>query len=281
MAKSKKKKKTSKSVKKAKTEIPKTETSLDTALKSTKKKKIEEPKTETSLDSDLKSAKNSQTDLQGLLKGVSEGKGYYRRKIKEENEIEPQLSYISKSKIVEEYLIEDVPISERKAPKKRNSTIDSKISITKGEIEKLKSLEEEQASSSETLKKAPAKEKSEDLNIYTNLENFFEEFLESRNEMYNRWEVSISNILAILRKMRKITKKNTEDLVTSINRLFNKIQINLNQFKTKRNEIEKISEVDLIALSGEFRKVLGMLELQIKEYSLKKETDELIRAYSH
>ena len=48
---------------------------------------------------------------------------------------------------------------------------------------------------------------------------FFKELLESYNERYDRWESSTSHILAILRKMRKITKKNTEDLVVSINKI--------------------------------------------------------------
>ena len=77
--------------------------------------------------------------------------------------------------------------------------------------------------------------------------------------------------------MRKITKKNTEDLVGSINNIFEKIQIDLEQFKIKRMEIEKISEVDIKSMSGEFKRVLGLLELQIKEYQLKKETDNFIR----
>jgi len=88
--------------------------------------------------------------------------------------------------------------------------------------------------------------------------------------------MSISNILGILRKMRKITKKNTDDLVGSINNVFEKIQDNLEQFKVKRNEIEKVAEVDIESMSGEFKRVLGLLELQVKEYQLKRATDEFI-----
>ncbi len=88
--------------------------------------------------------------------------------------------------------------------------------------------------------------------------------------------MSISNILAILRKMRKITKKNTDDLVLSINNVFDKIQADLEQFKIKRDETEKIAEVDIESMSSEFKRVLGMLELQIKEYQLKRVTDEYI-----
>jgi len=76
--------------------------------------------------------------------------------------------------------------------------------------------------------------------------------------------------------MRKITKKNTDDLVGSINNVFEKIQDNLEQFKVKRDEIEKVAEVDIESMSGEFKRVLGLLELQVKEYQLKRATDEFI-----
>jgi len=93
---------------------------------------------------------------------------------------------------------------------------------------------------------------------------------------YTRWENSVSNILSILRKMRKFTKKNTEDLIDSINNQFKKIELNLQDFKIKRDEIEKIAGIDILTMSGEFKKVLGLLELQVKEYQLKRLTDELI-----
>jgi hypothetical protein len=113
-------------------------------------------------------------------------------------------------------------------------------------------------------------------NIYLKLTDFFEELLTGYNERYERWENSISNILGILRKMRKITKKNTDDLVVSINNLYKKIKVELELFKIKRNEVEKVAEVDIESMSGEFKRVLGLLELQIKEYQLKRVADELI-----
>ena len=76
--------------------------------------------------------------------------------------------------------------------------------------------------------------------------------------------------------MRKITKKNTDDLVLSINNVYGKIQANLEQFKVKRDEIERVADVDIESMSSEFKRVLGMLELQIKEYQLKRVTDEFI-----
>ena len=76
--------------------------------------------------------------------------------------------------------------------------------------------------------------------------------------------------------MRKITKKNTEDVTFSITNIFSKIRLSLDQFKTKRDEIEKLSGVDISTMSGEFKRVLGLLELQVKEYQLKKITDEFI-----
>jgi hypothetical protein len=112
--------------------------------------------------------------------------------------------------------------------------------------------------------------------IYLKLSEFFEDLLKGYNERYERWENSISNILAIMRKMRKITKKNTDDLVVSIQNLYKKIQAELELFKVKRDEVEVVAEVDIESMSGEFKRVLGLLELQVKEYQLKRVTDELI-----
>jgi hypothetical protein len=110
---------------------------------------------------------------------------------------------------------------------------------------------------------------------------FFENFLKGYNERYERWENSISNILAVMRKMRKITKKNTDDLVISIQNLYKKIQTELELFKVKRDEVEIVAEVDIESMSGKFKRVLGLLELQVKEYQLKRVTDELIHELRH
>ncbi|TFG22107.1 MAG: hypothetical protein EU529_11520 [Promethearchaeota archaeon] len=211
--------------------------------------KIEEmPEMELSLDSALSSAlsstKETQTDLQGLLHKVSEV-SWYDPEPKEKEIIEPQLIYERKNESSEDYLEEDIPKS-------------------KGKETKAPAVQE-------TVVAATVKE-----TIYKKLEEFLEEYMEGNLERYNRWEESTGNILAILRKMRKFTKKNTEDLITSINNQFEKIQLNLDQFKIKRDEIEKISGVNIETLSGEFKKVLGLLELQVKEYQLKKFTDEYI-----
>ena len=218
----KKKKKTEKSAKEATTkiaEIPETELSLGSALSSA-----------------LSSTKETQTDLQGLLKGVSEVSWYDRETPKKEI-IEPQLIYEKKEESAEDYIKEDLPKSK---PQK-------------------------------TVVAAPGKD-----TIYKKLTTFLEEYIEGNLERYNRWEESTGNILAILRKMRKFTKKNTEDLTNSINNQFEIIKLNLDQFKIKRDEIEKISGVNIESLSGEFKKVLGLLELQVKEYQLKRLTDEYI-----
>ena len=257
MAKDKKKKK--KDSKK-----PKVETSdgaLDDALRTSRKKSTIVPldqslktaKTEqptVSFDAALKSAEKTQSDLQGLLHGIAEP--FYQREIKEEKRIEPQLAHESKGKVADDYLIEDVPITERKTAKGRPPA----------------------------KKKAPAAAKIEaeapGESIYVKLRLFLEGVLKGYSERYDRWENSISQILAILRKMRKFTKKNTEELILSINNLFDKVKLNLNQFKIKRDEMEKLSGVNIEEMSGKFKKVLGMLELQVKEYKLKKFTDELI-----
>lgn len=232
--------------------------SLASALKEKKTPKGSDK----SIGNSSESAEKTKEVLQSLLQGVSKGTGFYKREVKEESFIEPKLVYDTKSKIAEDYVMEDIPISERgKKDKKRTSLLETNTSVKEETIEK---------KSTQVQKPLEAK------NIYEGLEIFFREYMKGYNERYNRWEESISNILSILRKMRKFTKKNTEDLIDSINNLFKKIELNLQQFKIKRDEIEKIAGVDIQTMSGEFKKVLGLLELQVKEYQLKRLTDELV-----
>ncbi|MFX1315591.1 MAG: hypothetical protein ACFE9T_06970 [Promethearchaeota archaeon] len=208
------------------------------------------------LGSALKSAKKTETTLQTLLKGVSEGDGFVSPK-EEERRIKPQLSHESRSKIAETYVLEDIPITEQKLFKKDERT----------QIEILRP----------STKLEPSFIKKE--SVYEKLAEFFEELLSGYNERYNRWENSISSILAILRKMRKITKKNTEDLVDTIKNSYEKIKLNLEQFKIKRDEVEKVADVDIGSMSAKFKRVLGMLELQIKEYQLKRLVDDYIHEH--
>jgi hypothetical protein len=229
--------------------------------KAQKKEKVQEkPKQEaeipdSSLGDAFQSAKKTETTLQTLLKGVSEGDGFTYPK-KEKQRISPQLSHESRKIIAETYVLEDVPITEQ-------------ILAKKG---KTKDLPTEPSTLS--TKAEPSFIKKE--NIYERLSEFFEDLLNGYTDRYNRWENSISGILGILRKMRKITKKNTEDLVESIQNLYEKIQVNLEQFKIKRQEVEKVADVDIESMSNEFKRVLGTLELQIKEYQLKRVVDDYI-----
>ncbi len=250
MAKKKKKKKSSK---KENAEIP-----LDTALQSVKKTK----ETETG-NPIFPSSGDTQNDLQGLLKGVSEGKGFYHREVKEEERIDPQLKVEDKKKIAETYVLESVPISERQTSNQLTPLIDPQKSENETETIPIPAPPAEV--------KIPGSE-----NIYSLLETFFEDYLKGYSERYNQWENSVSNILAILRKMRKVTKSNSETLALRITNMFNKIQTNLEQFKLKRDEIEKIAGINLLSMSSEFKRVLGLLELQVKDYQLKRLTDEFI-----
>jgi len=218
-----------------------------------------------SLDNALKSSEKTGADLQGLLKGVSEDKGFITPKI-EEQRVAPQLSHESKKKIAEAYMQEDVPLTQRENVEKR---IEVNIIET---AHSLKAEKLEPHVPATVLKPSFSKKDS----IYIGLTEFFQEMYNGYNERYDRWENSISSILTILRKMRKITKKNTEDLVESITNMHHKIQINMENFKIKRDEVEKVAGVDVESMSGEFKKVLGLLELQVKEYQLKKLTDEYI-----
>ncbi|MHA1914368.1 MAG: hypothetical protein ACW986_08720 [Promethearchaeota archaeon] len=249
-----------------------------------------------SLDNALHSTKSTETTLQSLMREVTEEKGYVRQK-KETEIIQPQLTHESRSKIAEAYALEDVPLTQRtpdqKTQRKRVAPQDKQSVVAKTPKSKEASRPRIQveASTVSAHREEGKIEREEDLpptpptkqpspikkgNIYQKLSDFFEELLVGYNSRYERWENSISNILSILRKMRKITKKNTDDLVVSINNLYNKIQVGLELFKLKRGEVEKVTEVDVESMSGEFKRVLGMLELQIKEYQLKRETDDLI-----
>jgi hypothetical protein len=235
--------------------------------KKKKKEKEKDPISEYSLDSTLKSSKKTKTDLKGLLRGFSEEKGFGTPK--EEEKIKPQLSYESKKKIAEDYIMEDIPLTEREKIKEEKTKVES---VEEKVVEEKK--DEDISSKPISTKEKPSFSKKDD--IYFKLSKFFEELFTGYNKRYDRWENSVSALLAILRKMRKITKKNTEDLVSTINNLHEKIQKNLEQFKIKRDEIEKVSDVDVESMSSEFKKVLGLLELQVKEYQLKRLTDEYI-----
>jgi hypothetical protein len=235
------------------------------AKKKKKEKKIEEKVPKYTLDNILKSSKKTESTLQGLLKAFTEDKGFISPK-EEEEKISPQLSYEIKKKIAEDYMIEEVPLTERKPLQKKEP-------IPKIPEEKEETTVEISTPTPSTIE-TPSFSKKDD--IYLKLADFFEEVFKGYVDRYNQWENSISSILSILRKMRKITKKNTEDLATTINNSFDKIQYNLEQFKIKREEVEKIAGVDIESMSSEFKMVLGLLELQVKEYQLKKISDEYI-----
>ena len=230
--------------------------------KDKEKRSVESPLS--NIDNVLTSSKKTESTLHGLLKVVTEEKSFISLGEKEEK-IAPQLSYETKKQIAEDYATEQVPLSERTHLKKT-------IPIPENS-EAVKSSENAEAQTSSTTK-TPSFSKKE--NIYEKLTVFFEDVFEGYVDRYNQWENSISSILSILRKMRKITKKNTEELVTSVSGLYEKIHYNLDQFKLKRDEVEKITDVDVESMSSEFKKVLGLLELQVKEYQLKKLSDEYV-----
>ncbi|MHA2280768.1 MAG: hypothetical protein ACXAC5_07940 [Promethearchaeota archaeon] len=262
--------------------------------KKEKKKKVEDSPQELdstpaySLDAALHSTKKTETTLQSLMREVSEEEGFVKKE--EAEKIRPQLSHESRNKIAEAYAQEDIPISQRKQTQKRQRTLISPESKKKGKPSKfqekkpkttvhpkiqveISTVPSEDLAPTPPTKEAPVVKKE---NIYLKLTDFFENLLKGYNERYERWENSISNILAIMRKMRKITKKNTDDLVVSIQNLYKKIQTELELFKVKRGEVERVAEVDIESMSGELKRVLGLLELQVKEYQLKRVTDELI-----
>jgi hypothetical protein len=223
---------------------------------------------EYTLDSALKTSKTTESTLHNLLQSVSEDSSFITPN--KEESYKPQLSYETKRKIAEDYILEDKPLSER-------GSIEERVKISQDvaiDIPSEKPSEESQPAV-ESTKKHPSFSKKD--NIYGKLGSFFEEIFEGYTKRYDQWENSTSSILSILRKMRKITKKNSEDLVESIKSIYNNVQEDLENFKLKRAEVEKIAQVDVESMSSEFKKVLGLLELQVKEYQFKRLTDEYVR----
>jgi len=236
----------------------------------------------------MQETEKTKSTLRGLLKGVSEGKGLYQRKKEEEEGITPQLSIKKRKEIAEQYLTaEDVIVAklDRKGSvKKRPSFVDRALGPKPGaaqdeKYEELQAKIQKKKKAAAVKKKgaAPAVPQAPDKNIYEKLASFFQDHINSYTDKYRSWENSISSLLSILRKMRKITKKNTEDLEVSIKNLFETAEVGLNQFKVKRDEIERVAGVNIQGMSSEFRRVLGLLELQIKEYQLKRVSDDFVR----
>ena len=126
--------------------------SLDNALKTSEKT--------------LKSSEKTGADLQGLLKGVSEEKGFIAPK-KEVARVAPQLSHESKKKIAEAYVLEDVPLVQREHIEKKvvkTPEIDVKKAVPPPKIE------ESKPHVPVTVQKPSFSKKD---NIYANLTDFF------------------------------------------------------------------------------------------------------------
>jgi len=243
------------------------------------------------IDNAMEGTKEDHATLQGLLAGTIEGDGFYRRE-KEEEKIQPQLLYESEDKkVVQDYLIEEVPLTERKIgrseikqrtrlaepkpPSHPPSEPNEAPPVEPDEVPH-EELGEESSEGTSSVIEEPSFIQKEPESIYPKLSEFFTSLLEGNSKRYDQWEESISSILSILRKMRKVTKKNTEELVLSINNSYKRVQTGLEEFRLKRDEVQKVSEVNLDNLSNQFKKVLGLLELQVKEYQLKLITDDYI-----
>ena len=286
--KDKKKKKEKEPEKKASTTESPAPASLESSLITTLTAKKGESD---ALDNAMEGTKEDHAALQSLLAGTTESDGFYRRE-KEEEKIQPKLHYESEDKkVVDEFLMEGVPLTERKIGrseiKQRTRLAEpSPTSHPPSEPPQTPPVEPTEAPL-EGATKEPSEEKSsvieepsftqkEPESIYPKLTEFFTSLLEGNSKRYDQWEDSISSILSILRKMRKVTKKNTEELVLSINNSYKRVQAGLEEFTQKRNEVQKVSEVDIENLSIQFKKVLGLLELQVKEYQLKLIADDYI-----
>jgi len=293
MAKKKKGKKSKEKKKKEKDsekKTSKTETTAQPSYESTLITTLTAKKGESdALDTSIEDIKETQASLQDLLEVSSEDDGFFRRE--KEEIIQPQLKYDSdESKTMRDFITEGVPLTERKIGRSEIKQRARLAEPTPGPVEEppieAPPLEPPVEISGE-VPAEPTEEKSsvieepsfthkEPESIFPKLSDFFTELIEGNTVKYDQWEDSTTSILSILRKMRKVTKKNTEELVLAINNSFNRVHAGLDEFKIKRVEVQRISEVDLDELSTQFRKVLGLLELQVKEYRLKLIADEYI-----
>jgi hypothetical protein len=294
MAKKKKKDKKKKKEKEPEKEVSKTEAPAQPPLESSLITTLTAKKEEgDALDNAMEGTKEDHAALQSLLAGTAESDGFYRRE-KEEEKIQPQLQYESEDKkVVQDYLMEEVPLTERKIgrseikqrtklaePKPPSHPPSEPIDAPPVEPDEVppEELTEEPPEGKSSVIEEPSFTQKEPESIYPRLSEFFTSLIEGNSKRYDQWEDSISSILSVLRKMRKVTKKNTEELVLSINNSYKRVQAGLEEFRLKRDEVQKVSEVDLDNLSNQFKKVLGLLELQVKEYQLKLITDEYIHS---
>ncbi len=228
------------------------------------------------LDTAIEDTKETHATLQDLLSGSEEEDGFFRRE--KDEIIQPQLKYDSnESKTMRDFLVEGVPLTERKVGrteiKQRTRLAEPKPEPVEEPVEEPPKKIPFEVSS---VIEEPSFTQKEPESIYPKLADFFTGLIGGNTLKYDQWEDSTTSILSILRKMRKITKKNTEELVLSISSSFARVQAGLEEFKIKRTEVQRISEVNLDELSFQFRKVLGLLELQVKEYQLKLIADEYI-----
>jgi hypothetical protein len=204
--------------------------------------------------------------LEKALKTTKKSKKALESFILEKVEVKEESEEVDESEFVPQLKSENVP-----AIAETPEQIEADLAAMSQAIADLEAMDED--TTIETpLPEAPAEPA---LNVYEKLGSFFEELITSFSERYHQWENSTGLILTILRKMRKITKKNTEQLINTIEEGHQKIKDGFNDFAVKKQEIEKASGSDFSNISKDFSKILGLLELQVQEYQLKKTVSEL------
>ncbi|TFF98231.1 MAG: hypothetical protein EU547_02095 [Promethearchaeota archaeon] len=243
------------------------------------KKKDKEPtekkENETSLEKSLQSSKAMGNELQNLIGALSQGKGAYRRKKKEEpikKKVEKKEEQLPSKAGESTQKPPEPEIPEPKAPQLSPDSVQSK-KIAEDYVKEstLKSVKEKPS----FMDKEEAKEGIEEKTIYKKLEEFIIEFFEGNKRKYNEWESSVNSFVSVLRKMRKITKNNTKQLLDSIGKIETEYNARLKQFKLKRNEIEELAEVEMDQMAKLFNKVMGLMSIQLKDYELKRLTEDI------
>jgi len=222
----------------------------------------------TSMEKTLESSKEMGTELQNLIGALSQGKGSYYQKRREEAAKKKAQKEEEKKKAQKPEPSEP-ETSEPEAPKLSPDTEQSK-KIAEDYVKE---------STSKSVKSKPSfmeeGEGAEEKTIYKKLEEFITKFFEGNQKKYDEWESSVNSFVSVLRKMRKITKNNTKQLLNSIEKIEEDYKSRLEQFELKRDGVENIADIEMDEMAEKFNKVMGLMSIQLKDYELKRLVEDI------
>jgi hypothetical protein len=237
--------------------------------KDTEKDTGEKKKGKTSMEKTLESSKEMGTELQNLIGALSQGKGSYYQKRREEAARRKAQKEEEEKKKPSEPEETEPEVSEPEAPKLSPDTEQSK-KIAEDYVKE---------STSKSVKSKPSfmeeGEGAEEKTIYKKLEEFIIKFFEGNQKKYDEWESSVNSFVSVLRKMRKITKNNTKQLLNSIEKIEEEYKSRLRQFELKRDGVEDLADIEMDEMAEKFNKVMGLMSIQLKDYELKRLVEDI------